>query len=124
MPGRAKLGRTTTEAPAAAESEDSAADSSHHNDVKGEGEEASEKPAEETASANAGGLNRLKNRPRLGGIHKTDNKPKVAPAPVAPRKVNPLLANRRLKVGSTTTGKQNYTKNNDIVEIINIPFFS
>lgn len=106
LPGRAKLGRATTEAPAGAESEDSAADSSHHNDVKGEGEEASEKPVEEPASANVGGLNRLKNRPRIGGLHKTDNKPKVAPAPVAPRKVNPLLANRRLKVGPSTTGKR------------------
>lgn len=103
LPPRGKLGRTT-EAPAA---EDSAAEGSHHNDVKG-GEtdsEGAEKPAEESPSVNAGGLNRLKNRPRLGGLHKTDSpKPKAAPAPVAPRKVNPLLANRRLKIGSSTTG--------------------
>lgn len=102
LPGRGKLARTTTEAPAA--SDDSAADSSHHNDVKGEGEESADKPAEEKPSANLGGLNRLKSRPRIGGAHpKTDAlKPKAAPAP--PRKVNPLLAKKRV-LSTTTTGK-------------------
>ncbi|XP_050332262.1 mucin-19 [Bactrocera neohumeralis] len=97
---RGKLARTT-EAPAA---DDSAADSSHHNDVKGEenGEEGAEKAAEAEAKPAAHhGLNRLKTRPQL---HKTENaKPKAAPAPVAPRKVNPLLAKRRLQLGHSTT---------------------
>ncbi|XP_054729729.1 uncharacterized protein LOC129238656 [Anastrepha obliqua] len=97
---RGKLARTT-EAPAA---DDSAADSSHHNDVKGEanGEENAEKAAEaEVKPAAPHGLTRLKSRPQL---HKTENaKPKAAPAPVAPRKVNPLLAKRRLQLGHSTT---------------------
>ncbi|XP_054086875.1 titin homolog [Zeugodacus cucurbitae] len=97
---RGKLARTT-EAPAA---DDSAADSSHHNDVKGDenGEEGAEKAGEaEAKPAASHGLNRLKTRPQL---HKTENaKPKAAPAPVAPRKVNPLLAKRRLQLGHSTT---------------------
>ncbi|XP_013109255.2 uncharacterized abhydrolase domain-containing protein DDB_G0269086 [Stomoxys calcitrans] len=99
LPGRGKLGRTT-EAPAA--TEDSDADSSHHNDVKGEGEESGDKPAEEKPSANLGGLNRLKTRPRIGGPQKTDSlRPKAAPAP--PRKVNPLLAKKRMQLSTSTT---------------------
>lgn len=101
LPSRGKLGRTT-EAPAS--SDDSAADSSHHNDVKGEGEETADKPAEEKPSANLGGLNRLKSRPRIGGAQKTESlKPKAAPAP--PRKVNPLLAKKRMQLSTSTTGK-------------------
>ncbi|XP_075154543.1 uncharacterized protein LOC142228110 [Haematobia irritans] len=99
LPSRGKLSRTT-EAPAA--SEDSDADSSHHNDVKGEGDESGDKPAEEKPSANLGGLNRLKSRPRIGGPQKTDSlKPKAAPAP--PRKVNPLLAKKRMQLSTSTT---------------------
>ncbi|SPP88857.1 mucin-19 [Drosophila guanche] len=113
---RGKLGRAgvSTEAPKAEAPEDSAADStSHHNDVKGATVEATE-GAEKTeggdaAGAAAGpvsGFNRLKNRPRLNALHKTDAaKPKAAagaapsPAAVAPRKINPLLAKRRLHLG-------------------------
>nr|XP_036227663.1 mucin-5AC [Bactrocera oleae]XP_036227664.1 mucin-5AC [Bactrocera oleae]XP_036227665.1 mucin-5AC [Bactrocera oleae]XP_036227666.1 mucin-5AC [Bactrocera oleae] len=97
---RGKVARTT-EAPAA---DDSAADSSHHNDVKGEenGEEGAEKATEaEAKPASHHGLNRLKTRPQL---HKTENaKPNAAPAPVAARKINPLLAKRRLQLGHSTT---------------------
>lgn len=99
---RGKVARTT-EAPAA---DDSAADSSHHNDVKGEenGEEGAEKATEaEAKPASHHGLNRLKTRPQL---HKTENaKPNAAPAPVAARKINPLLAKRRLQLGHSTTGE-------------------
>ncbi|XP_022214583.2 mucin-19 [Drosophila obscura] len=113
---RGKLGRAgvSTEAPKAeAAAEDSAADStSHHNDVKGavEAAEGAEKTeGGDAAGAPAGpvsGFNRLKNRPRLNALHKTDAaKPKAAagaatsPAALAPRKINPLLAKRRLQLG-------------------------
>ncbi|XP_026846334.1 uncharacterized protein LOC6598342 [Drosophila persimilis] len=116
---RGKLGRAgvSTEAPKADAPEDSAADStSHHNDVKGaveatEGAEKTEGGDAAGAGATAGpvsGFNRLKNRPRLNALHKTDAaKPKTAagagaassPAAVAPRKINPLLAKRRLHLG-------------------------
>ncbi|KAH8396391.1 hypothetical protein KR222_009673, partial [Zaprionus bogoriensis] len=129
---RGKLGRAgvSTEAPKEA-AEDSAADSSHHNDVKGgEAEAGADAGGEKTeegdaASATGGnhavpvsGLNRLKNRPRLNAQHKTDaTKPRAAAAagaaasagpaaasgaaasPAAPRKINPLLAKRRLQLG-------------------------
>lgn len=132
---RGKLGRAgvSTEAPKEA-AEDSAADSSHHNDVKGteaEGGEAAEKTEEGDAAAGSAanhagpvsGLNRLKNRPRLNALHKTDAaKPRAAAAAagagaasspaVAPRKINPLLAKRRLQLGgaaaaaaTSTTGR-------------------
>jgi len=88
---RGKLGRAgaTTEAPKEG-AEDSAADSSHHNDVKGNEAEAGGETGEKTeegdaAAGNAAnhagpvsGLNRLKNRPRLNALHKTDAaKPKT-----------------------------------------------
>lgn len=138
---RGKLGRAgaTTEVPKDA-AEDSAADSSHHNDVKGneaEAGETGEKTEEGDAAAGSAanhagpvsGLNRLKNRPRLNALHKTDAaKPKAAAATsgsaanaaaspassssagVAPRKINPLLAKRRLHLGgaaaaTSTTGR-------------------
>lgn len=112
----------STEAPKeAATPEDSAADStSHHNDIKEEeggesGDKAAAEGAEAAAAAPAGpvsGLNRLKTRPRLNALHKTDAaKPKAAaaaPAPApAPRKINPLLAKRRLHLAgaTSTTGR-------------------
>ncbi|KAH8289212.1 hypothetical protein KR054_001925, partial [Drosophila jambulina] len=126
---RGKLGRgataVTTEAPkeaAAAAAEDSAADSSsHHNDVKeeegggGEKETAGSEGGGEAPAPAAGpvtGLNRLKTRPRLNALHKTDAaKPKAAAAPAsapahhapAPRKINPLLAKRRLHLAGATS---------------------
>lgn len=107
LPGRGKLGRTT-EAPAA--TEDSAAEGSHHSEAAATGEGEAEKTESEAAAAAAsptlGGLNRLKNRPRLNTVHKTEAsaKPKSSPV-VAPRKLNPLLAKKRLQLGSSTTGK-------------------
>lgn len=134
---RGKLGRAgvSTEAPKEA-AEDSAADSSHHNDVKGSETEAGEAGGEKTEEGDApanhagpvSGINRLKNRPRLNALHKTDAaKPKPAAAaapaaaggaastagaaaPAAGRKVNPLLAKRRLHLGgaaaaTSTTGE-------------------
>jgi len=116
---RGKLGRSgvSTEAPKEAPAaEDSAADStSHHNDVKeeeagGEGgdkaNEAGDSAAAAAPAAPVSGLNRLKTRPRLNALtHKTDAvKPKAAAAPApAPRKINPLLAKRRLHLGATST---------------------
>lgn len=131
---RGKLGRAgvSTEAPKEA-AEDSAADSTHHNDVKGSETEAGEAGGEKTEEGDApanhagpvSGINRLKNRPRLNALHKTDAaKPKPAAAtapaagaaaggaaaPAAGRKVNPLLAKRRLHLGgaaaaTSTTGE-------------------
>lgn len=129
---RGKLGRAgvSTEAPKEA-AEDSAADSSHHNDVKGSETEAGEAGGEKTEEGDApanhagpvSGINRLKNRPRLNALHKTDaakpksaaaTAPAAAPAgaaaPAAGRKVNPLLAKRRLHLGgaaaaTSTTGE-------------------
>ncbi|KAH8234523.1 hypothetical protein KR038_002596, partial [Drosophila bunnanda] len=114
---RGKLGRgatVTTEAPVetAAAAEDSAADSSsHHNDVKeeegGEKEAASEGGDVHAPAGPVTGLNRLKTRPRLNALHKTDAaKSKAAAAPVpapAPRKINPLLAKRRLHLAGATS---------------------
>ncbi|KAH8357297.1 hypothetical protein KR200_006620, partial [Drosophila serrata] len=114
---RGKLGRgatVTTEAPieTAAAAEDSAADSSsHHNDVKeeegGEKEAASEGGDAHAPAGPVTGLNRLKSRPRLNALHKTDAaKSKAAAAPVpapAPRKINPLLAKRRLHLAGATS---------------------
>ncbi|EDV45352.1 mucin-5AC [Drosophila erecta] len=116
---RGKLGRSgvSTEAPKETQTaEDSAAESSSHlNDVKEEqtaGGEPSEK-ANEAGDATAvapaapvSGLNRLRTRPRLNALtHKTDAvKPKASAAPApAPRKINPLLAKRRLQLGATST---------------------
>lgn len=130
---RGKLGRAgvSTEAPKET-AEDSAADSSsHHNDVKGtegtaEGgsDTAAEKTDEGDQAANHAGpvssFNRLKNRPRLNALHKTDAAKQkaaaaapgaasgTAPVATAPRKINPLLAKRRLHLGAaatSTTGK-------------------
>lgn len=139
---RGKLGRAgvSTEAPKEA-AEDSAADSSHHNDVKGSETEAGEAGGEKTEESDAAagsaanhagpvsGINRLKTRPRLNALHKTDAaKPKpaaantgaaaasggaapaAAAAPATGRKVNPLLAKRRLHLGgaaaaTSTTGE-------------------
>ncbi|XP_067641043.1 mucin-22 [Eurosta solidaginis] len=111
---RGKLARTT-ETPAV---DDSTAESSHHNDVKGEeegGADNTEKTAEaENKHTTSHGLNRLKSRPHL---HKTESsKPKVAPAPVAPRKVNPLLAKRRLPLGHSTTETPAEEDNSTAVE--------
>lgn len=131
---RGKLGRAgaTTEAPKEA-AEDSAADSSsHHNDVKGtEGAEggsdsAAEKTDEGDQAANhagpVSGLHRLKNRPRLNALHKTDAaKPRAAaaapgaaagtaPVATAPRKINPLLAKRRLHLGAAATSTTGRTQ--------------
>ncbi|KMZ07474.1 uncharacterized protein Dsimw501_GD16500 [Drosophila simulans] len=116
---RGKLGRSgvSTEAPKETQTaEDSAAESSSHlNDVKEEqtsGDEFSEKTNEAGDSAAVvpaapvSGLNRLRTRPRLNALtHKTDAvKPKASAAPApAPRKINPLLAKRRLHLGATST---------------------
>lgn len=135
---RGKLGRAgvSTEAPKEA-AEDSAADSSHHNDVKGSETEAGEAGGEKTEESDAAagnaanhagpvsGINRLKTRPRLNALHKTDAAAKPRPAaantaaatggaaaaaPATGRKVNPLLAKRRLHLGgaaaaTSTTGE-------------------
>lgn len=97
LPARGKFSKPTTEASAAA-GDDSAVD----NDIKSEGDE-NEKPAPVEAPLPGNSLNRLKNRARPGGLQKTD-KPKITAPPAAPRKVNPLLAKRRLQLGPSTTG--------------------
>lgn len=57
-----------------------------------------DKPAQDAAPA-AGGLNRLKNRPKIQITQKTAK----APAPVIVRKPNPLIGRRRIGASSSTT---------------------
>lgn len=122
LPPRNKFAKATTEQPTNAvggSGDESSVDSS--NDIKAESADegaVAATGAEEGANASPNGLNRLKTRtrPGVGGASiaalKTDRIKGVPTAGagtgsgvVPPRKVNPLLAKRRLQIGAITTGR-------------------